>query len=547
MNSTKEIPHEVHDGKPATDLYAQTAAENGNKTGESTGRLSHGPNPVLFRLLYEKQSARDLAAVLPHLLSIDAAHVVMLAHTGLLPRKVAAELLGVNRELTRLMDAGREVLPTRPQHRGFYFMYEQEYIDRLGKQVGGAAHLARSRNDINATVTRSRLREELLRLLEEFCSLSHIMSAAAQKHSELVICGFTHMQPAQPSTLGHYLAALLSELLRSAELLDGVYEVVNCCPMGAAAGLGTSFPIDRGEVAQLLGFSSIVQNSADAVASRDYLVYSLSGMAMMGVSLTRLATDFQIWSSAAYGFLGWADDLVSTSSIMPQKRNAFVWENIRGKAITPIGELVNTLTGMKNVSFNNTVEVSAEASEHIWPALKGMVQALQLVRLLIKHLQVHPGRMRQFLEDKQTTMTALADLLVARYGLAFRLAHDCVSRFVNQCPGTIPAAEATPILEEIISQAANLRLRLDPDELSLALDLTGTAIAATYGGGPGPVAVRSQLRSLVRRVAAIERELHRRRRRLSDANQNLAAMADEVMALQDRRGQAGLQEQSVTV
>jgi argininosuccinate lyase len=498
--------------------------------GEGVGRLSRPPNPVLFRLLYEKQSERDLVEVLPHLLRIDAAHVVMLAHTRLLSPQVAAELLRVNRKLVRLMKAGKEALPTRPQHRGFYFLYEQEYIDRLGKQVGGAAHLARSRNDINATVMRARLRDELLDMLAEFCKLSHIMTAAGQKYSDAVICGFTHMQPAQPSTLGHYIVAVLSELLRSAEILDSVYDIINCSPMGAAAGLGTSFAIDRGEVAQFLGFSSIIYNSADAVASRDYLVHVLSGMAMLGISLTRFATDFQIWSSSAYGFIGWDDDLVSTSSIMPQKRNAFVWENIRGKAITPIGGLVNTLTGMKNVSFNNTVEVSSEASGHIWPALKAMAQAIQLVQLLIERLQVYPQKMREFLDDKQTTMTAVADLLVARYGLAFRAAHDSVSKLINLYPDIPPAEEIGPILERIVAEVAHMKLHLDEAELAMALDPITTAAMARCGGGCSPVAVQAQVSALVRRTSSIEKRIKRRRQSLRSAEQQLQAAVEEIVA-----------------
>jgi argininosuccinate lyase len=536
-NSVVEAAEDFRNGYTENTALSQSASveramRNGGTSGhaEGVGRLSRPPNPILFRLLYEKQSERDLVEVLPHLLRIDAAHVVMLAHTRLLSPQVAAELLRVNRELVRLMKAGKEALPTRPHHRGFYFLYEQEYIDRLGKQVGGAAHLARSRNDINATVMRARLRDELLDMLAEFCKLAHIMAAAGQKYSDAVICGFTHMQPAQPSTLGHYIAAVLSELLRSAEILDSVYDIINCSPMGAAAGIGTSFAIDRGEVAQFLGFSSIIHNSADAVASRDYLVHVLSGMAMLGISLTRFATDFQIWSSAAYGFLGWEDDLVSTSSIMPQKRNAFVWENIRGKAITPIGGLVNTLTGMKNVSFNNTVEVSSEASGHIWPALKAMVQALQLVQLLIERLQVYPRKMREFLEDKQTTMTAVADLLVARYGLAFRAAHDSVSKLINQYPKIPPAEEIGPILERIVAEVAHMRLHLDETELAMALDPVATAAMARCGGGSSPVAVQSQVSALVRRTSSIERRLKRRRQSLRSAEQQLQSAVEEIVA-----------------
>jgi argininosuccinate lyase len=386
-------------------------------------------------------------------------------------------------------------------------------------------------------VTRSRLREELLDLLDEFCKLSHIMSAAAQKYSEVVVCGFSHMQPAQPSTLGHYFAAVLSEMLRSAELLDSAYDAVNCSPMGAAAGWGTAFPIDRGEVARLLGFSSIALNSTDAVSSRDYLVHVLSSMAMLGISLTRFATDFQIWSSAAYGFLGWADDLVSTSSIMPQKRNAFVWENIRGKAVAPVGALVNALTGMKNVSFNNTVEISAEASGHVWPALKALLQSISLVKLLIKRLQVYPEKMREFLEGKQTTMTGVADLLVARHGLAFRTAHDCVARLVNLHADSLPLRETKEILEQIVATIGNMPVEIDEAELAMVLDPAGTAAGAVYGGGPGPASVLSQVRSLVRRTGIIERESKRRYQKLRAAEQNLQAMVDEIIAGKVRQEQ----------
>ena len=496
---------------------------------ETTGRLLQAPNPVLFKLLYEQQAARDHVEVLPYLLRIDAAHVVMLEHTKLLPQKAAAGLLRVNRELEIILDEGKEVIPSQPQHRGFYSLYEQEFIRRLGKQMGGAAHMARSRNDINATVTRLRLRDDLLELLAEFCKLSHVMSAAAEKYSDSAMCGFTHLQPAQPSTLGHYLTGVLAELTRSAEALDHAFDITNCCPMGAAAGFGTSFAIDRGEIAGLLGFSAIIHNSTDAVASRDYLVHILSGMAMVGVTLTRLATDFQAWSSAAYGFLGWPDELVSTSSIMPQKRNAFVLENIRGEAMRPLGGLVSTLAGMKNVSFSNSVEMSAEATVHVWPAIKALVQAIQLVRLLIERLEVHSDRMLEFLADANTTMSAVADMLVANYGLSFRLAHDSVSRLVNRYFVMPSVAEIKSALEGIVAEVADVSLDLDEDALALALDPVACARAANYGGGPGFVAVRAQIRSLVGRAGAIEGRLKARRQCHRNAELKLRVAADEIV------------------
>jgi argininosuccinate lyase len=496
-------------------------------------------------LLYEKQAEHDQVEMLPHLLQIDAAHLLMLSHAKLLPCETAARLLRANHELWNLVSQGRMAIPMPKPHRGFYLLYEREYIRRLGKQEGGAAHLGRSRNDINATVTRLRLREQLLDLLEEFCGLSNAMVNAAYTHADTFLCGFTHQQPAQPSTLGHYFAGTLGELTRSAELLDRAFEVINFCPMGAAAGFGTSFPIVRAEVARSLGFEGIVENSADAVASRDYIVHVLSGMAMLGVTLTRISTDLGNWSSQVYGFLGWGDDLVSTSSIMPQKRNAFVLENIRGEAIQPIGCLLNTLVGMKNLSFSNSVELSAEATSHVWSGLRSLQQAIRLTRILIDNLQVDAGRMRHCLLNTQVSMTALTDWLVIRYGMGFRRAHDAVSRLVTRYPGMPSSGGLKAALERVLAEDADAlpesmqiesnqiqihQIQINQEELDAVLDPIQCAERAMYGGGPAQASVRAQLHSMARRTASLEDRLKQRRRQIRNAGVELRAAQNEFIS-----------------
>jgi argininosuccinate lyase len=530
-------------------------------TNHATGRLSCPPNPALFTLLYEKQAERDQVEVLPHLLQIDAAHLLMLSRAQLIPEKTAAQLLRVNRELWDVVLKGGVPVPMPKPHRGFYLLYEREYIRRLGKQVGGAAHLARSRNDINATVTRLRLRQQLLDLLEEFCALANAIVNAGTTHAATFLCGFTHQQPAQPSTLGHYFAGTLAELMRSAELLDRAFDLVNVCPMGAAAGFGTSFPIARGEVAQSLGFAGVVENAADAVASRDYIVHVLSPMAMLGTTLTRISTDLGNWSNQMYGFIGWDDDLVSTSSIMPQKRNAFVLENIRGAAIQPLGCLLNTLTGMKNLSFSNSVELSAEATSHVWSGMTSLQRAMRLTRILIENLQADSDRMLQCLLNTQVSMTALADWLVCRYGLGFRAAHDAVSRLVIQFPTTPGTSELKAALEQILAEhpgddlaqdnlpefrpsrrngkANQSRIRINHEELASVIDPIRCAERAAYGGGPAPVSVRAQLRSLARRTALLEDQRKRRGRQIRYASVELRkAQADFVYKVLKGKGGA---------
>jgi argininosuccinate lyase len=492
------------------------------------GRLTRPADPVLFQLLYEPQLASDRRNVLPYLLRIDAAHVVMLAGRGLLALETARALLAVNEELRRRLDADEAVLPAPATHRGLYFLYEQEYVERLGPQVGGAAHLARSRNDINATVARMRLRDQLLDLLADCCELLETMAATAGEHLETTMCGFTHEQPAQPTTLAHYLTGVLSELTRSVDWLDQAYAAVDCCPMGAAAGFGTSFPVDREEVARLLGFRRVVDNSADAVASRDYAVRVLSALAAIGVCLTRLATDLQAWAGPAHGFVGWPDDLVSTSSIMPQKRNPFVLENVRGLSTEAAAALVKLLLGLKNTPFGNSVEVSLEALSSLWPALEAGSKAVRLTRLLLDRLQAFPGRMAAFLEGTQATMTAVADMLVSRHALAFRTAHDAVGRLARETQGSASAAELRAALEPILERLTGRRTTLDEAELRHCLDARACVQAAAHGGGPSPSAVQDQLRSLARRHHRLRERLRVRRARATEAEKRLRDVAAEI-------------------
>jgi argininosuccinate lyase len=462
------------------------------------GRLGAEPHAVLFDLLYEPQFAHDRQEVLPRLLRIDAAHVLMLAERGILPRETAAGLLRVNRELAARAQAGEAVVEPPQSHRGLYMVYERHYVDRLGPEAGGAAHVARSRNDLNATVARMRLRDELLTLLAAGGELAGAVLELARDHAGTAMSGFTHFQPAQPTTLGHYLAGVASELLRSHELLAGAYANVNRSPLGAGAGLGTSFPIDRERTASLLGFDAVVANSLDAVASRDYAVQVLAALSSLGITLTRLSFDLQTWGSRAYGFLRWPDHLVSTSSMMPQKRNAFVLENIRGRAAGPAGALAALLLGLKNTPFSNSVEAGSEAIAHLWPALAAGRTAVQLTELMLREVEVDSERMQRFLEREETTMTALADHLVARHGLPFRTAHDAVGRLLQGAPEVDlrSAAAVQGGLQEALREVAGREVLLDESEIALSLDPLACIQAARYGGGPAPESVGGQLTSL---------------------------------------------------
>ncbi len=496
----------------------------------TTGRLSRLPHPVLLELLYEPHLAADRDHVLPYLLRIDAAHLVMLTHCALLPRVTAGALLRTNRELEASRVAGDRLFDGGGAHRGLYALYEGELIARLGPEVGGAAHLARSRNDINATVPRMRLREALVDLFDHLHSLLNILCATAARHTSTLTCAFTHQQPAQPTSFGHYLTAALAELVRCAEWLDHSWDLTDHCPLGSAAGFGTSMPTDPALVAKLLGFSQVVSNSLDGVASRDYLVHCLGGLAMLGVSLTRSASDLQTWAGEPYRFIDWPDDLVSTSSIMPQKRNPYVLENIRGRAVQPVGDLMNTLIGLKNVPLSNSVEVSGEAAHHIWSGLAGTSQAVRLIALLLEHMVVDQEAMSAFLKGKQTTMTALANLLVTHRGIAFRTAHGAVGQLVSEgLSADGDAHQIQPRLQGILRDLGYEGEPLGAEEIARALDPQRVMQESSSGGGPSPDSVRRQLEGLRRGIDRLEASAPQTRRCLEEGDERLHGAVQALM------------------
>jgi argininosuccinate lyase len=495
----------------------------------ATGHLTRGPHPLLFELLYEPQLADERRHLLPLLLRVDAAHVVMLADQGLLARAVAAALLAHNRDLAARVAGGEDVLGSPPEHRGLYLLYERHYIAELGPQPGGSMHLARSRNDINATLSRLRLRYELHGLLGHAVELLDSLASAADQHAGTIMSGFTHLQPAQPTTLGHYLAGVSSELTRSVEGLDDAMAVVNRSPMGAAAGFGNALPVDPGQVAGLLGFDGVIDNSADAVASRDYAVRVLGDLAMLGITLTRFATDLQAWSSRAYGFLTWPDDLMGGSSAMPQKRNAFVLENLRGQAVRPVGSLVSTLLGMKSVPFSNSVEVSGEATAHLWPALAAASTALRLARLLVERLQVDRARMASILGDRQTTATALAEFLAVRYQLPFRAAHEVAAGLAHEGALASPT-DCRSRLEAALEALLGRPLPVALEEVAQATDPQACVLAAEHGGGPGPDSVRRQVAGLRARTEALHARRRQWWRRWQEADQRLRGSTEAAIA-----------------
>jgi argininosuccinate lyase len=303
---------------------------------------------------------------------------------------------------------------------------------RLGELVGrvaGRLHTGRSRNDQVATDTRLYLREQIVQLRQHMVQLQRAIVDKAEAHIDLLMPGYTHLQPAQPVRFSHWLLSFFWMLQRDRDRLEGVTRRLDVLPLGAGALGGNPLGIDQAYLARELGFSAIALNSMDIVSDRDYLVEFLSWASLTQIHLSRLAEDIILYSSREFGFLEIADGYATGSSLMPQKKNADSLELIRGKAGRVVGGLVNLAMVLKGLPMTYNKDLQ-EDKEALFDAIDTLAMTLPIANGVIETLVVHPERMKAALTDEMLA-TELADYLVAK-GVPFREAHYLVGKVVQK-------------------------------------------------------------------------------------------------------------------
>jgi argininosuccinate lyase len=303
---------------------------------------------------------------------------------------------------------------------------------RLGEVVGrvaGRLHTGRSRNDQVATDTRLYLREQVVQLRQHLVQLQRAIVDKAEAHIDLLMPGYTHLQPAQPVRFSHWLLSYFWMLQRDRDRLEGVTRRLNVLPLGAGALGGNPLGIDQAYLARELGFSAIALNSMDIVSDRDYLVEFLSWASLTQIHLSRLAEDIILYSSREFGFLEIADAYSTGSSLMPQKKNADSLELIRGKAGRVVGDLVNLTMVLKGLPMTYNKDLQ-EDKEALFDAIDTLTMTLPVANGVIETLVVHPERMKAALTDEMLA-TELADYLVSK-GVPFREAHYLVGKVVQK-------------------------------------------------------------------------------------------------------------------
>ncbi len=419
------------------------------------------------------------------------AHATMLREIGVL---TARELSAIKKALVGIAaDIAAGKLKLDPALEDIHMVIESALIKRIG-EPGRKLHTGRSRNDQVALDLRLWARDAVDDLSELVRRLQRAFVALAGRDGAIVMPAYTHLQPAQPILAGHLLLAYVEMLDRDAGRLADCRKRINVCPLGSGAIAGTSIPLDRKRVAELLGFPAVAGNSIDATSDRDFLAELLFDLAAAGIHLSRWAEDWIIFSTAEFGFVELADAYCTSSSMMPQKKNADTLELIRAKSATAIGSLCGMLTLLKSLPSGYGRDLQDD-KRLAFPAVGAMKSALTVAAGVDGTAKFRRRRIAAALEGGFLDATAMAEYLVGK-SVPFRTAHQIVGRLVARAEKAGLTLAQLPL--ETMQAACE---KIAPD---VAKHLGPANVVKRYAsdGAAGAKQLRKQLAFWKRRLSA---------------------------------------------
>ena len=460
-----------------------------------SGRFEEGVSEFTQRfgasLPVDKQLyAQDIAG--------SRAHAAMLAAQGVISEDDAAAIDAGLAQIKDDIEAGDFTFDINNED--IHMSVESVLTARIG-DAGARLHTGRSRNDQVATDTRLFVKLRCRDLMAANIELRRALMEQAEKHFDVILPGYTHLQHAQPVLLSHHLLAYTWMLARDFTRLRAAYDAADANPLGAAALAGTTYPLDRFQTTEALGFDHPIPNSLDAVSDRDFLLDLIYACSVSSMHLTRLCEEIILWSSAEFGFITLSDAYSTGSSIMPQKKNPDFAELIRGKSGRVIGDLVALLVTMKSLplAYNKDLQ---EDKEGAIDAARTLEDCYVCAAGMIATMTVHPDAMLAQAKKGYLAATDVADYL-AKKGMPFRRAHEVVGHLVLLCD------KRGCDLEDLTLEDFKAESDLFEEDITRALDLPAIVAARTTYGGTGHEAVRVQLGEARDRLAADEQQLTR--------------------------------------
>ena len=442
--------------------------------------MRFAPEYVTYVLNENFEDAK--ANFLSPLMALHYAHLVMLAEQGIVSR---ADAHAIRAALDSVSEDQVRSVVYDGTYEDLFFYLDRLIIDACGADVAGRLHTARSRNDIAMTTYRMRQRECLLDLLAATLDLRRSLLWLISQHHDTVFAVHTHTQRAQPTTVAHYLLAVVEQVERDATRLKGAFERTNMNPLGACAITGTGFNIDRKLTSDLLGFAAPTVNTYGSIATIDYLLESASAAMVLVTGMGRFVQDLLLWSTAEFDYVRLGDGFVQGSSIMPQKRNPVALEHARVIGSKAVGQAQAVMTAVHNTPFGDINDTEDDLQPLVFSMFKDSLRAVRIVAAALRTAQFDAARLEARAGDGWTTLTELADTLVREQGIPFSAAHAISAKFVAARQHD-PARRLADILRE--ASANVLPAPLDYSEQRLEDILSPrhfVMIRRTYGG-PAP-------------------------------------------------------------
>ncbi len=475
------------------------------------GRLSSMREDVAKFTSSRKDDERLAEAVI----DINKAHVIMLMEQKIIPWQDGAKIL---RALSKQSNSALD-----PAAEDVHMAIEEKVLAETGAEVGGNLHIAKSRNDQVATAIRIQLRKELIEMMFCVIEMQKSLLDTASKHIDTVILEYTHLQAAQPVTFAHYLLSQVQALGRDWGRMREAYGRVNLCPLGAGALATTSFPISRKRTSDLLGFEGVLENSLDAVGSRDFILETQAALALLAVNLSRLAEDLIIWSSQEFGTVELPDDFTSTSSIMPQKKNPEVLEVIRAHASYALGDFVASTAALKSLPSTYNLDFQ-EITPKLWAEVDNLSQSLRIFALLIPNLKVSSN-----VESKASAgfvgATELANLFVRKNNVAFRTSHKILGALVKSLIDSHQTLlDVTPeMIQKVALQVAGVKLAVKKEDIAECTNPHKIIEMYKVQGGPSPVEVEKSIATSKKTIAEAKNDTAKLKKNLAEAEKKLNA------------------------
>ncbi|MDX1386983.1 MAG: argininosuccinate lyase, partial [bacterium] len=419
----------------------------------------------------------------PYDLQGSLAHVRMLGKQGILKKSEVNKIAQGLKKIQKQVESGK--FRWSVEKEDVHLNIEAKLIQMVGP-TGGKIHTARSRNDQVATDLRLYTRDQVQQMIGLLKAYQKSLLQLAKRHVDTLLPGYTHLQRAQPISLAHHLLAYFEMAQRDRERFEDSLKRINVLPLGAGALAGTTFPIDRKAVAKELKFKEVAQNSLDAVSDRDFVVETLSNLALVATHLSRLAEEWIQWASQEFQFIHLPEDFCTGSSMMPQKMNPDVLELIRGKTGRVYGALMTLLTILKGLPLTYNKDLQ-EDKEPFFDAMETVQDCLNILTDMIGQTDFNKQSMQEALAGGYVLATDLADYLVT-LGIPFRQSHHLVGRIVAHCQ-----KKQKELKELSLNELKKFEKRIGPEVYGW-LDESHAVDRRTSLGGTARKNVHSQIR-----------------------------------------------------